>query len=77
MIDLPTKAKVHCSDGRAGITTYVIFNPEDHRMTNLVVKSERPPFGEHIVPLDQVEETTNDMIKLKMHPKRSLRDGTV
>ena len=65
MIDLPTKAKVHCSDGPAGISTYVIFNPGDHRMTNLVVKSEHPPFGEYLVPVDQVEETTNDLIKLK------------
>ena len=65
MIDLPTKAKVQCSDGIAGISTYVIFNPKDHRMTNLVVKSNHPPFGEHIVSLDKVEETTNDLITLK------------
>ncbi len=38
MIDLPTKAKVHCSDGAAGHTTYVIFNPNNHRLTNLVSK---------------------------------------
>jgi uncharacterized membrane protein len=65
MIDLPTNAKVHCSDGPAGISTYVIFNPETHRLTNLVVKSDWPPFDEYLVPVDQVEETTNDLIKLK------------
>jgi uncharacterized membrane protein len=65
MIDLPTKAKVQCSDGAAGRTTYVVFNPNDHRLTNLVVKSDRPPFGEYLVPVDQVEETTNELIRLK------------
>ncbi len=65
MIDLPTKARVHCSDGPAGISTYVIFNPETHRLTNLVVKSDWPPFNEYLVPVDQVQETTKDLIKLK------------
>ncbi len=44
MIDLPTKAEVHCSDGPAGRSTYVIFNPKNHQMTHLVVQSNRPPF---------------------------------
>lgn len=65
MIDLPTKAKVNCSDGHVGHSTYVIFNPKNHQMTNLVVKNEIPPFGEYLVPVDQVEETTNDLITLK------------
>jgi uncharacterized membrane protein/sporulation protein YlmC with PRC-barrel domain len=65
MIDLPTEAKVHCSDGAAGRTTYMIFNPKNHRLTHLVAKSDRPPFDEYLVPVDQVQETTNDLIKLK------------
>ncbi len=65
MIDLPTKAEVHCSDGPAGHTTYFIGNPVTHQMTHLVVKSEWPPFRETLVPVDQVEETTPDRIRLK------------
>lgn len=65
MIDLPTKANVICSDGHIGHSTYVIFNPDNHQMTNLVVKSEIPPFGKYLVPINQVEGTTNDLIKLK------------
>jgi hypothetical protein len=65
MIDLPTKAEVHCSDGAAGLSTYVIGNPINHQITHLVVKSIRPPFHETLVPVDQVEETTNNQIKLK------------
>jgi hypothetical protein len=65
MIDLPTKAEVHCSDGAAGRSTYVIFNPIGRQITHLVVKSYRPPFPEYLVPMDQVEETNDNRIKLK------------
>jgi uncharacterized membrane protein len=65
MIDLPTKAEVYCSDGAAGRSTYVIFNPNNHRMTHLVVQSNRPPFDEHLVPVDQVDGTTDTLIRLK------------
>jgi uncharacterized membrane protein/sporulation protein YlmC with PRC-barrel domain len=65
MIDLPTKAEVHCSDGAVGRSTYVIGNPINHQLTHLVVKSEWPPFHEVLVPVDQVVETTPDLIRLK------------
>ena len=65
MIDLPMNAEVHCLDGLAGRSTYVIGNPINKKITHLVVKSFRPPFHEVLVPLDQVEETTDDRIKLK------------
>ena len=58
MIDLPTKAEVHCSDKAAGRSTYVIGNPTDHELTHLVVKSNQPPYHEYLVPVDQVEDTT-------------------
>ncbi len=64
MIDLPTKAEVHCSDGAVGLSTYVIVNPINRQMTHLVVKSLHPPFKEVIVPVDQVKETTPDLIRL-------------
>lgn len=65
MIDLPMNAEVYCSDGIAGRSTYAIGNPMNRRITHLVVKSYRPPFREYLVPVDQVEETTDDRIKLK------------
>jgi uncharacterized membrane protein len=65
MIDLPMKADVHCSDGTVGLSTYVIVNPINRQVTHLVVKSLLPPFHEYLVPVDQVEETTPDLIKLK------------
>jgi hypothetical protein len=65
MIDLPAKAEVHCSDGPAGHSTYVIGNLANHELTHLVVKSDQPPFHEYLVPVDQVEDATPDRIKLK------------
>ncbi len=65
MIDLPTKAEVYCSDGIAGISTYVIGNPINHQVTHLVVKSSRPPFHENLVSVDMVEETAPNRIQLK------------
>ncbi|HTX79605.1 MAG TPA: hypothetical protein VMC62_08055 [Longilinea sp.] len=64
MIDLPTNAEVHCSDGIAGFSTFVIGNPINHRMTHVVVQSDVLPFYEYLVPVDQVAETTPNMIKL-------------
>jgi sporulation protein YlmC with PRC-barrel domain len=65
MIDLPMNAEVHCSDGFAGLSTYVIGNPVYHQVTHLVVKSFRPPFPENLVPVDEIEETTPNRIQLK------------
>ena len=65
MIHFPMKAEVHCSDGLAGRSTYAIGNPMNRRITHLVVQSLRPPFRETLVLVDQVEETTDNRIKLK------------
>lgn len=59
------RAEVQCSDGIAGLSTYVIVNPIDHQVTHLVVKSIRPSAQEYVVPVDEVEETKPNLIKLK------------
>jgi sporulation protein YlmC with PRC-barrel domain len=65
MIEIPAYAEVHCKDGMAGFSTYIIGNPINHQVTHLVVKSILPPFHEYLVPVDEVEETTSHQIKLK------------
>ena len=64
MIDIPVNAEVRCSDGPAGRSAYVIVNPVNQLLTHLVVREEWPPFAEHMVPLDRVEETSPNVIKL-------------
>lgn len=65
MIDLPMQAEVHCSDGIAGLSTYIIVNPINNQLTHLVVKSLKPPFSEYLVPMNNVEETAPHQIRLK------------
>lgn len=65
MIDLPMNVIVYCSDGIAGCSTHIIGNPINKEITHLVIRSFRPPFSEYLVPVDQVEETADDRIKLK------------
>lgn len=65
MIDLPTKAQVYCSDGIAGLSTYIIGNPITQQVTHLVVKSLKPSSLEYLVPVDVVEDTAPHQIRLK------------
>lgn len=65
MNEIHTKAEVKCSDGGIGRSTYIIVNPINQQLTHLVVKSDLPPFHEFVVPVDQVDETTPNLIKLK------------
>ena len=65
MIDIPTKAEVYCSGGTFGRSTYVVCNPINRQITHLVVKSNQPPFIEVLVPVDLVQETAPDRIRLK------------
>jgi hypothetical protein len=64
MIDIPVRAEVQCTDGNAGRSTYVIVNPINQLLTHLVVKDNRSPFAEHVVPVEKVEKTTPDSIQL-------------
>lgn len=65
MIDLPMNAEVYGTDEIAGIATYVIANPLNHQVTHLVVKASRPPFKEHLVPLQAVAHTAPKRIHLR------------
>jgi len=65
MINIPAKAIVYCANGIAGRSTYIIGNPKTDEITNLVVQSNRPPFHQYLVPIDQVNMTSDGRIKLK------------
>ncbi len=65
MLDLPVTADVYCADGHGGHSTYVIGNPATQQVTHLVVKEDRIPFIERLVSIDQVVETTPELIRLR------------
>jgi uncharacterized protein YrrD len=63
-MDIPVNARVICADGPFGRSTYVIIDPATERVTHLVVKGDKTPHTEHLVPIDQVVEATRDSIYL-------------
>ncbi|MFC2037243.1 DUF1269 domain-containing protein [Chloroflexota bacterium] len=71
MKDIPVNAKVECADGPCGQSIEVIVEPTTRAVTHFVVEDTTlryPPY-QRLVPVDQVLETTHDLIRL-----RSTRD---
>ncbi len=64
MIDLPLKAKVECTDGRGGESVTVIVERKSAHVTHLVIKQKKFPHTQHLVPIDRVEQTSPDLIRL-------------
>jgi sporulation protein YlmC with PRC-barrel domain len=64
-MDIPVNADVECTDGPCGRSTYVILNPTTDQLTHLVVRHQESPHAEWLVPIDQVEEATLDLIRLR------------
>jgi hypothetical protein len=64
-MDVPTDAEVLCSDGPAGRTTGVILDPVTRRVTHLVVKADRIPHSEYLMPLELVIETASHTVSVR------------
>lgn len=72
-MDIPFDAQVYCSDGLYGRSTRVVLNPIDRRVTQLVVKEERQPQTERMLPFKYVVETTADEIHLNCTKENASR----
>jgi len=64
-MDIPINAQVLCSDGPCGTSSYIILNPTSERVTHLVVKENRTPYRERLIPVDLITNSTTDEIKLR------------
>jgi uncharacterized membrane protein len=64
VINIPLDAKVECTDGPCGESTCLIVNPVSETVTHVVVREKWMPHTEFMVPMEQVTETTADVIKL-------------
>lgn len=64
-IHIPVSADVQCADGPCGHATCVVLNPATRQVTHVVVREPRSPFGEYLVPIDQVAEATSSEIHLR------------
>jgi uncharacterized protein YrrD len=64
MRDIPLDAKVICTDGYGGRSSYVIINPISDQVTHIVVRQNGIHHTERLVPVALVKETTPDTIHL-------------
>jgi len=64
-MEIPLNAQVECTDGVCGRSVYVLVNPVIDQVTHLVVKEDKFPNTEYIVPVDLVTETIADTIRLR------------
>jgi uncharacterized membrane protein len=65
MNEIHLGAKVECTDGPAGQATRVIVDPSTLQVTHYIVREKKRPHTEHIVPVDQIETATADLISLR------------
>lgn len=65
MTDIPMDAKVQCTDGKCGKSTYVIVNPVKKVVTHFVVKDKKlPGSSDRLVPVEKVTDTSGGLIRL-------------
>lgn len=68
-MDIPVNAHVDCSDGTFGRSTYIVLQPNTHRVTHVVVRSKHGAHTEYLVPVELVDESTADTILLRCSRK--------
>jgi len=56
---------VYCSDGLCGRSHQLIVDPISNQVTHLVVKEKQSPHTQYMAPIEQVMDSTPDMIKLQ------------
>jgi sporulation protein YlmC with PRC-barrel domain len=64
-MDIPIDAEVFCSDGLYGRSTYVVLKPNTEEVTHLVVKGNKLPHKEVLIPITAVTATTPDSINVR------------
>jgi len=63
-MDIPLNAKVSCSDGPCGKSTYLVLIPTNEEITNVVVRDSSFPETQYLVPIDRILESTPESMRL-------------
>ncbi len=63
---LPLNVDVHCTDGRCGRSTHIIYNPATEMVTHMVIQEAKSPYTERLVPVSWIKETTPELILLNL-----------
>jgi sporulation protein YlmC with PRC-barrel domain len=64
-MDIPINVDVRCADGTCGRSTYIVIDPATWQVTHVVVREQRFPHTEYLVPVDWVVEATPSSIRLR------------
>jgi sporulation protein YlmC with PRC-barrel domain len=64
-MDIPINTPVLCNDGPCGTSSYIILDPTNEQITHLVVKENRDPYRERLVPVDSIADSTANEIRLR------------
>ena len=63
-MDIPLNAKVSCTDGPCGQSTYLVLMPTTEEITHVVVSDGSFPGTEYLVPIDHIAESNPESIRL-------------
>jgi uncharacterized protein YrrD len=66
-MNVPINAKVYCQDKLCGHTQAVILNPVKDVVTHVVVKENKSPHTERLVPIDLIDASLTDNIHLNLN----------
>ncbi len=64
-MDIPINAKVYCQDNMCGQTQAVIINPVSDVITHVVVKENKAPHTQRLVPIDMIDAGLANKVHLK------------
>jgi uncharacterized membrane protein len=62
--EISIRAEVECTDGPAGQSTNLIVDPKTLKVSHYAVKEKRSPHTERLVPVEQVAESTPELLRL-------------
>jgi len=64
-MDVPVDARVECTDGPCGRSTYAIVDPAKEHVTHVVIEESGLSGRERLVPVSLISESTPDVIRLR------------
>ena len=64
-MDIPIHDEVFCIDGFCGRSTHVVLRPKAEEVTHLVVKEQKPPHQEILIPVTAAAETIPDSVNVR------------
>ena len=67
MKQIPLDTEVRCSDGRAGTSSHIIYDPTSRKVTHFVVSDDQAMAAHHyLVPIELVTDAGRDSISLSI-----------